>query len=166
MNTNSSPTIMNLRGSLPGLKYIFTGATRTGSATAQADTVLELYDMKTGNGPVKFNAGQVVRVKRARLIPSGAPGLQPELDGTAASLTILEGKGSPFVGQNSCKLEFAEWEEWEDKDFELVITDDFSSLGIKSGSEVTCDDFNVQDSFVGEEMYPIVELVAEVYIGV
>ena len=166
MNTNSSPTIMNLRGSLPELKYIFTGATRTGSATAQADTILEFYDMKTGNGPVKFNAGQVVRVRRARLISSGAPGLQPELDGTAASLMVLEGKGSPFAGQNSCKLEFAEWNEWEDKDFELVISEDGSSLGIQAGSEVTCDDFNVQDSFVGEEMYPIVELVAEVYIGV
>jgi hypothetical protein len=78
---------------------------------------------------------------------------------------VLEGKGSPFVGQNSCKLEFAEWNEWEDKDFELAISGDGSSLGIQAGSEVTCDDFNIQDNFVGQAVYPVVELEAEVYIG-
>jgi hypothetical protein len=156
---------MALRASLAGLDYTFTGADRNASSSAAADTALALSDMRTGQTDVTFNAGQVVRVRRARLISSGAPGLQPELDGTAASLVVLEGKGSPFAGQNSCKLEFAEWNEWEDKDFELAISEDGSSLGIQAGSEVTCDDFNIQDNFVGQAVYPVVELEAEVYIG-
>jgi len=163
--TNSSPRLMALRASLAGLDYTFTGADRNASSSAAADTALALSDMRTGWTGVTFNAGQVVRVKRARLISSGAPGLQPKLDGTAASLVVLEGKGSPFAGQNSCKLEFAEWNEWEDKDFELAISEDGSSLGIQAGSEVTCDDFNIQDNFVGQAVYPVVELEAEVYIG-
>ena len=163
--TNSSPRLMALRASLAGLDYKFTGADRNASSSAAADTALVLSDMRTGQTDVTFNAGQVVRVRRARLISSGAPGLQSELDGAAASLTILEGNGSPFAGQNSCKLEFAEWNEWEDKDFELAISEDGSSLGIQAGSEVTCDDFNIQDSFVGQAVYPVVELEAEVYIG-
>jgi hypothetical protein len=171
---NQSPKSLTIVGGL-GVSLTLEGTDIHKTYDFEVDgRIIDIYDFKrcVPESEIKFNAGQKLVIKRARLVSRGAPGLQTGSDYTyAAKLRMIQGKSDPqsgFVrnaGTDEVPLIFSTWNEWEDKDFELAISGDGSSLGIQAGSEVTCDDFNIQDNFVGQAVYPVVELEAEVYIG-
>lgn len=159
-----------------GIEYTFTGSNRSASQSTSSDFGMTVCNTKnalkdpdevTGLEPILFNKGQKVVIKRARLVSKKAPGLM-----TASPLAgeLLVGAGKPAPGGSitteSRTLAFADWNTWEEKDFELTIEDDGSTLWLGSGSTIYLDDFNVQDDFVGEGVTPYVEAEVDVYIGV
>lgn len=171
---NQSPRKMMLSMST-GIGYIFTGSDRSANKSSLADFSMVICDTKnalkdlstsTGLERILFNKGQKVVIKRARLVSKAAPGLM-----TASTLAgnFLVGAGKPAPAGSITTapktLAFANWNTWEEKDFELTIEDDGSTLWMVSGSAIYLDDFNVQDDYVGQEVSPYIEAEAEVYIG-
>lgn len=171
---NQSPKSLTIVGGL-GVSLTLKGTDIHKTYDFEVDgRIIDIYDFKrcVPESEIKFNAGQKLVIKRARLVSRGAPGLQTGSDYTyAAKLRMIQGKSDPqsgFVrnaGTGEVPLIFSTWNEWEDKDFEMVFTEDNSSLGRAVNSQLTYMDFNVQEDFVGQDFYPVLEMEVEVYIG-
>lgn len=171
---NQSPKSLTIVGGL-GISLTFQGTDSAKTYDFESDgRIIDLYDFKRciPESEIKFNAGQKLVIKRARLVSRGAPGLQTGSDFSyAAKLRMIQGKSDPelgFVrndGTGEVPLIFSSWNEWEDKDFEMVFTEDGSRLGRAVDSVLTYMDFNIQEDFVGQGFYPVLEMEAEVYIG-
>ena len=167
---NNSPKILDLKIDCHGLTYTLAGNDRDASFTASSDSPAPATDIRAGGAAVTFNKGQVLRITKARLVGSGAPGLQAGVGNNAAALKVIQGiaSGSSItktVDSADVDLAFLEYGRWEDKDFRIEFLADGSSLGIGNGSEVTVDDFNVQEDYVGETVGFVIEATAELYIG-
>lgn len=166
---NSSPRPLNILAST-GITYTLAGNSRTATVTIAADAGCTMTDTLRDipQGSLKFNAGQTIHVKRARLVSSGAPGLRPSPNQPAAALVMLQGTGNPFTktaGSAEVPLNFVNWNSWEEKDFDIEFVADSSVLGIKSTSVMKVDDFNVQEAFVGQSFNVMLELEADLYVG-
>ena len=171
---NQSPRKMMLCMSA-GITYTFTGSNRSAFKPSSSDFSMTVCDTKnalkdensaTRLEQILFNKGQKVVIKRARLVSREAPGLA-----TASLLAanLLVGAGKPAPGGSISTapktLAFANWNTWEEKDFELTIEDDGSTLWMGSGSAIYLDDFNIQDDYVGQGVSAYIEAEADVYIG-
>lgn len=149
------------------LKYTLSGNSRSGTATVSDPTSTAL-DNLTGNIP-KFNKGQVLKFRRARLIPD-APGLQVGNQGDfGGRFEVFQGKSgmggsfTPTTGTDSVSLKFMRFDEWEDTNFEMKFEDDGSELGVSG--YVSVSDFNIQEDWVGQDVCFRIEAEAELYIG-
>lgn len=167
---NNSPTILDLRIDCQGLTYTLAGNDRDASLQTASDSPAPAVDIRAGGAEVTFNKGQVLRITKARLVGDGAPGLQAAVGSNAAELKVIQGiaSGSSIsktADSAEVPLAFLGYGSWEDKDFRVEFLADGSSLGIGSGSEVTLDDFNVQDDYVGQAVGFVIEATAELYIG-
>lgn len=169
---NSSPRPLSILAST-GITYTLAGNSRAATVTIADDTGCTMTDTLRDipQGSLKFNAGQTIHVKRARLVSSGAPGLRPSPDRPAATLAILQGTMTinGFEKTSDTKevpLNFVNWNSWEEKDFDIEFVADNSVLGIKSTSVMNVDDFNVQEAFVGQSFNVMLELEADLYVGV
>lgn len=167
---NNSPKLLTLKISLPGMSYTLANTGRTAGITSALDSAATTTDVRAGNATVTFNKGQVLRITKARLIPSGANGLQPGVGLNAANLKIVQGiaSGSDLIktaDSVDVPLTFLNYDQWEDKDFRIEFLADCSSIGSGSGSEVNVDDFDVQDDYVGTAIAYVIEAEAELYIG-
>lgn len=146
-----------IRAVLP-LTYTFTGDDRDASATLENDAVLTLKNASESDGGSYSCLKEGDKIVSAVLSPSGAEGLRSAVGKLAAELTlaVIDGAGnekSRFV------LAFGEWGEKEKKNISLEgIGGGCFSLKMISGSVIRVDDFNVQDSYVGEDVVPVVEL--------
>lgn len=141
------------------LSYTFTGSARDATVTLVNNTGLTL--MQNGS-PATFVPSNVTFV-RARLVASGAHGLEPAV-GEIAGRLALRFKGAtknsaPFT------ISFTKWNEWEKP---IVSTGtgecDGGSIGLEllaSGTELTLDDYNVQEAYVGQDVEPILEIEVE-----
>lgn len=168
----SSPLKLDLQLVIEsGPSYTLTGAARSANVNIGLnDLLIYAYDIRRGipSGLLKFNAGQVLRITRARMLPN-VPGLQPG-DDLAANIDIIQGKANGTgidiaSGTQGCPLKFMRFNEWEEKDLEIRFVDDESSLGIGYAGTLCLSDFNVQDDWVGQEVNFIIEAEAELYIG-
>ena len=141
------------------LSYTFTGLARDATVTLVNNTDLTLMQ----NGSTATFAPSNVTFVRTRLVASGAQGLEPAV-GEIAGTLALRFKGAtknsaPFT------ISFTKWNEWEKP---IVSTGtgecDGGSIGLEllaSGTEVTLDDYNVQEAYVGQDVEPILELEVE-----
>lgn len=157
------------------VSYTFTGNSRSASRTLDSEQSLQIYDVfnpepsSIRTARVLFNKGTVVKIKRAKLVSLGAPGLET-IDVNSGIFKLQPGKaaplGSPSSDASQSILSFAKWNEWEDKDISIYVTEDGSTLWvIPNGSFYTIDDFNIQDNFVGQTFNPALELEVDIYIG-
>lgn len=171
---NQSPRKMTL-GMSTGIDYTFTGSERHANQSSLDDFSMLIYDTKnalkdsstaTGLERILFNKGQKVVIKKARLVSKLAPGL---MTASALAGNFLVGAGKPAptgsITTAPKTLAFANWNTWEEKDFELTIEDDGSTIWIGSGSAIYLDDFNIQDDYVGQEVSAYIEAEVDVYIG-
>lgn len=154
-----------IRAVLP-LTYTFTGDDRDASASLENDAVLSCYDMSgETSGEFVFSASNKdfnpLKISAARLIPSGACGLQAP-EGKAAASIVLE--LGPVGNKNSFTLSFSEFGEWEKKKVQVCLNgnDWRSKATLKSGSKIQLDDYNLQDAYVGETLTVILEIELEV----
>lgn len=167
---NNSPKRMTLYVTT-GLQGTFGSDNRNASVKSVADheaTVTDSYAPEYKDGasqdtaPVTFNAGQVIQVKRARLLSRKAPGL---VSSTTAG-TILVGAGfDGTITSGPQTIAFMNWNEWEDKDFVVKVADDGSTLIVGTGSSIRYDDFNIQDAYASETFDAVLELDANIYAG-
>lgn len=144
------------------LSYTFTGEARDASVTLANNTELALVPMAMNGSKASFVPSNVTFV-RARLVASGAQGLEPAV-GEIAGTLALRFKGAT---KNSAQftLSFTKWNEWERQ---MVNTGtgecDGGSIGLEllaSGTELTLDDYNVQEAYVGQDVEPILEIEVE-----
>lgn len=157
-----------LTAALP-LSYTFTGEARDASATLADNAELTLVLMGKNVSTATFKPSGITPVPsnitfvRARLIASGAQGLEPAV-GEIAGKLALRFKGAtknsaPFT------LAFTKWNEWEQQTVSAVTGEcDGDSIGLEllaSGTELTLDDYNVQEAYVGQDVEPILEIEVE-----
>lgn len=144
------------------LSYTFTGEARDASVTLADNTELTLVPMSKNGSTASFVTSNVTFV-RARLVASGAQGLEPAV-GEIAGKLVLRFKGatknsSPFT------LSFTKWNEWEQQMVDTGTGEcDGGSIGLEllaSGTELTLDDYNVQEAYVGQDVAPILEIEVE-----
>ena len=154
--------IQRLIANLP-LTYTFDGESRDASVTLDSDVELIINALsREGANPVKFKPGNI-NVLSARLISSGAKDLEPAVGEIAGKLHLAfrgdGGESSPFT------LSFAKWNELERKSVYVGMDgcggDAVGLVLLASGTKVTCDDYNVQDSYVGQSFTPVLELEVE-----
>ena len=141
------------------LSYTFTGEARNATITLANNTDLVLVQ----NGSTASFVPSNVTFVRARLVASGAQGLEPAV-GEIAGKLALRFKGAtknsaPFT------LSFTKWNEWENP---IVSTGtgecDGGSIGLEliaSDTVITLDDYNVQEAYVGQNVEPILEIEVE-----
>lgn len=169
---NNSPVLLDLRIMITsGFSYRLAGNTRAGNSTASGDVLCITEDARIGS-VVRLNKGQVLKIRKARLLPTSCPGLDAGSFGGfyAGEFKMIQGtrSGSDITrtpDTDSALLRFIKFGEWEDKDFEMEFAVDKSSLGIGTGSYVSVNDFNVQEDWVGEDVMFEIEAQAELYIG-
>ena len=160
--------IYRLTAVLP-LSYTFTGEARDASVTLADNTELTLVPMSENGSLATFKPSGMTPVPsnitfvRARLVASGAQGLEPAV-GEIAGKLALRFKGAtknstPFT------LSFTKYNEWEQQ---MLCTGtgecDGGSIGLEllaSGTELTLDDYNVQEAYVGQNIEPILEIEVE-----
>ena len=153
---NESYTLANAGRSTT---FTLTGGTTLSMSCTSADT----------GGYVRFSARSPFRIKRARLLTSGAPGLQASPNDNAASITFNVLSTAGAVTSAQFTISFQSFNTWESKN--ITVTPDMAVAGF-SGSAYACpvevdsgslkiDDFNVSSDYEGQNMYPIVELQTE-----
>ncbi len=161
--------------------YQFTGNDRDANFTASIpdkilDTVCTSSYLDGGYAAFAYNADLIIL--RARLNPEGAPGLQNSPDKFAGRFLLSMRKGiagiDPDSGNlglelDSTKLSFKHWGEWVEINARLrpykTVTDwpndwlKLCRLCFKyQNSEFSCDDFNLQEAFVGQDLGVSLEL--------
>ena len=144
------------------LSYTFTGADRSASITLANNATLGLIPMGQ-NGAIATFVSTNVTFVRARLVASGAQGLEPAVGEIAGTLK-LRFKGAT---KNSATftLSFTKWNEWEQPMVETGTGEcDGGSIDLEllaSRTELTLDDYNVQEAYVGQNVTPILEIEVE-----
>lgn len=161
-------TTYRLLAELP-LSYTFTGEARDASVTLADNQTLRLIPKNSLVSRATFKPSGITPVPsnitfvRARLVASGAPGLEPAV-GSFAGQLALHFKGAT---KNSATftLGFTKWNEWEQPMVSAVTGEcDGDSIGLEllaSGTVLTLDDYNVQEAYVGQDVTPILEIEVE-----
>lgn len=145
--------------------YTFTGNARQATFGVSENASLETHVLSyAGADAVRFKRSNV-RIVRARLVPSGAAGLMPGKEKIAGRLQLSfvrqgqNANGAPFT------MSFYKWGEWERQEISTGMPGsdgDICELAINAnGTEFTCDDFNIADSFVGQTVVPMLEMEIE-----
>lgn len=150
-----------LRAAIPAI-YTFTSNDRDASFSPSSAANLDFYVVSNyaGDSKVKFLRKNPLRITRARLLSTGAPGVQVPAGEIAASIKLN------FNSQGNTLPEFtlalSEWNVWEEKTVSLDMgSAGDCQLSIKSSSEFNVDDFNIQEDFVGQAFTPVLELEVE-----
>lgn len=161
-------TTYRLLAELP-LSYTFTGEARDASMTLADNRTLRLIPMNSLESTAKFKPSGMTPVPsnitfvRARLVASGAPGLEPGV-GLYAGQLALRFKGAT-KNSETFTLGFTKWNEWEQLMVSAVTGEcDGDSIGLEllaSGTVLTLDDYNVQEAYVGQDVTPILEIEVE-----
>ena len=151
------------------LSYTFTGEARSAIVTLADNTRLALVPMSKNGSRATFKPSGMTPVPsnvtfvRARLISSGAPGLEPAIETLAGQLALRFTDGTnnsePFM------LSFTKYNEWEQQMVSAVTGecegDSIRLELIARDSMITLDDYNVQEAYVGQDVEPILEIEVE-----
>lgn len=144
-------------------KYTLTGGAADANFNPSADIEEDNIETAVSGEVVKLSGANKYHISRARLVSTGAPGLESG-NGIAASLDCavvdIANGGDPIA---TFKLDLNKWNEWEEKDI-FISRDADSRLGqvvVKSSSTIYVHDFNVQTDYVGQDVLPTLELEIE-----
>ena len=162
----------NITIALSNAQYTFTGNDRAAQFTPSSPDVLNPAYCS------QLNAQQAVaglyeteiRIKRARVISSGAPGLQAPEGLRACQLLLSLAKQDGTNEFDSIFLKINNWNEWTDingtlspsKGAEPALWDDVCKpvfFFIKYlNTYFNVDDYNLQSAYIGQTFKPILEL--------
>lgn len=107
------------------------------------------------------------KVKGARIFTDSLPVEGSSTTGLTGEFSIDIAKNDNADAFGSFSLSLSKWNEWEDKDIDVILSADEEDLDEKgffrfeSGSGVYVYDNNVQESLVGETITPILEMLIE-----
>lgn len=160
---------------IPNCSYEFTGSNRAASFGITGDDIQNV-NMKALNAlSVDSNVwpviGTDVKIKRAKIEPSGAFGLQPSQGERAAGLWLDLTYTDEYENLqilDSISLQFDKWGEWCEinknlKAYRDIKPDpDTCRFGIsKTGCFFNCDDYNLQEDYIGQTVTPVLILEVE-----
>lgn len=160
---------------IPNCSYEFTGSNRAATFGITGDDIQSI-NMKALNAlSVDSNVwpeiGTEVQIKRAKIEPSGAFGLQPSQGERAAGLWLDitytdENNNLQLLDQIS--IQFDKWGEWCEinknlKAYRPVKPDpETCRFGIsKLGAFFNCDDYNLQEDYIRQTVTPVLVLEVE-----
>lgn len=160
---------------VPNCSYTFTGNDRAATFGITGDDVQEISVKALNALSVDSNVwpeiGTEVNIKRAKIEPSGAFGLQPSQGERAAGLWLdLTYKDDDENLQllDHISLQFDKWGEWCEinkslKAYKNIKPDPTTCrFGIsKTGCFFNCDDYNLQEDYIGQTVTPILVLEVE-----
>lgn len=172
MNPQKIKGTYTIRASINDLVngYQFTGADRNAQLDAAADFMLlvKCDDIdRPLNTAVSFISNNVLNIKAARIITSGANGLRTALNSSIAAALTLIGRAT-----NSATAEalggftfgidyFNEWQELNIKYVPKKVNDNYYLSVDHSYSKLFVDDYNVQDDYLGQTFTATLELLID-----
>lgn len=140
--------------------YTFAGNDRAAHIDIAADENVDmnlLSDSRGSKALLRINSNIVI--VRARLIATGAPGL--DVVGRAAGFVNFHFKGNTSGTSAPVSLTFTKWNEWETMGVSTGTggcVGSSASMVVEAGSSFGLDDYNIDSAYVGESVYPIIEL--------
>ena len=147
-------------------KYTLTGANSSSSFSPSDDIFPDNTETLVSGKTVSLSGDNKYHITRARLVSTGAPGLETG-SGVAASLdcAVAVVSGSSIVGDPIAefKLDINRWNEWEAKDIFINHDEDHreGQVVVKTSSTLYVHDYNVQTDYVGADVKPTLELEIE-----
>lgn len=155
--------------------YTITGGSRTATfsitGTEEELKVIAL-NAPADNGEVKFNVENEITIKRVKVVPNGAPGLQAALNRFAAHFelkAVSEDENLDLIVYDSTFINVPNWGEWFECNMKIRPwkrtgngTEDFVGLSINPSNDLfSCDDYNVQDDYINQGVTPILYMEIE-----
>lgn len=163
--------------------YTFVGNNRDASASVASDTlvtpkIINTYQGGSSLSPVELPVGSInihqgnyiipipkgspVRITKARLISSGAMNLQSAPGKNAGEIKVAF-TGNFTASPSNFTIAFVNWNEWEEKNIVVDIKNEPSfEISILSGSIIRIDDYNIQDTYIGQSFTAIMEIELQV----
>lgn len=147
--------------------YTFTNNDRSAELGAASDFMLTLScdDIdRPINKVVSLISNNRLNVLRARLLTSGAPGLQPALNSSIAGSILLIGRATNDVAADSVggfSFGLDHFGEWQDVGviFQPAKVNDNYYLSVDhTYSKIFFDDYNLQEDYVGQTFNLFLEL--------
>lgn len=176
MTTNRSDIAgkYTLWGVIPNCSYTFTGNDRQASFSVTGDRTqmqVRALNSLSLNSSVFPDFENSVKIVRAKLEPSGAPGLQAAEGKKAAGffLELFNGDNPDEKVLDYAAINFKNWGEWEEvnkvlRPFKNIQMSDSIDVkfSVQPGSaEFYCDDYNLQEDYVGQTVTPIIVMEVE-----
>lgn len=156
-----------------GVTYELAGNVRSASFSLTAAEILETYAISSMNNSVALLDGtKPARIIGAMVKAGGGFGLQPASGEKAANLVlelIAVASDGTAVGSaiETYNVQLAGWGSWESKDIVLALPNSVPvgavgfGFNITTTTEFTCDDYNIQSSYVGQNVAPEILLEIE-----
>lgn len=158
---------------IPNSSYTFTGNNRAANFGITGDE-LQAINMKALNSlSIDSNVwpeiGTEVKIKRAKIEPSGAFGLQPSPGERAAGVFVVltyTDEDANLQTLSQISMQFDKWGEWCEINKSLkaygFVNPDSCYFGISSnGAFFTCDDYNLQKDYIGQTVTPVLVMEVE-----
>lgn len=150
--------------------YAFTNADRNAELSATDDFMLTLScdDIdRPINTAVSLISENRLNVLAARILTSGAPGLQPAANSSKAASILLVGRAdnditSESLGGFTFGLDY--YNEWQDVGVTFLpkkVNDNYYLSIDKNYSKLTLDDYNLQSAYEGETFSAYLELLVD-----
>lgn len=147
--------------------YAFTNNDRTAELGASADFMLTLScdDIdRPINKVVSLISNNRLNVLRARLLTSGAPGLQPAQNSSVSASILIVGRATNDVSADSVggfSFGLDHFNEWQDVGVSFVpakVNDNYYLSIDHTYSKIFFDDYNLQKEYEGETFNLFLEL--------
>lgn len=150
--------------------YAFTNADRNAELSATDDFMLMLScdDIdRPINTAVSLISENRLNLLAARILTSGAPGLQPAANSSKAATILLVGRAanditSESLGGFTFGLDY--YNEWQDVGVTFLpkkVNDNYYLSIDKNYSKLTLDDYNLQSAYEGETFSAYLELLVD-----
>ena len=146
--------------------YTFTNANRNALLTAGADFIAN-FDCTEIQNPIytkiSFISNNNLRIKKARIVTNGAPGLQSSINYRAANFYLIGRSLEDVTSDNVGTIFFAidYFNEWQDLDIEFIpekVNENYYLSVEHNYSRLTIDDYNLQSAYEGETFKSFLEL--------
>lgn len=155
--------------------YTFTNNARNASIGFAYECPLDFSQIDAQNpdnlGDLrKFDIQNKLFIKRGRILTPGAPGLAPALGDRAAVffLSTRSSKNGINTHGDTIILKFDHFNEWQDFNIPFLndkIDSDTGrytfAIGTDGRTGLHVDDYNLQNEYVGQDLYAFLELVVD-----
>lgn len=152
--------------------FTFTGANRQTVLNLGSSTMLsfDCSDIKRNNdtSALSFNSNAVLKIRRARIVTTGAAGLRSALGYKAAQIFLTAHDSNDIASDalGNCCVSLDNYNEWENVNVDFMpwthSNENYfmaasNSIGLQNAF-LSVDDFNVQADYVGQTFKPYLEI--------
>lgn len=150
--------------------YTFTNNDRSAELAAAADFMITLScdDIdRPINKVVSLISNNRLNILRARLLTSGAPGLQPALNSSIAASILIIGRATNDVAGDSVggfSFGLDHFGEWQDVGVSFVpskVNDNYYLSIDHTYSKIFFDDYNLQNAYIGQTFNVYLEMLID-----